>query len=445
MLKSCGFPGHLLYLRLEMKFDRSVVPAIRAIAHPALPDYSTVQLDNGLNVYVLHFPESEILKVEVAFHAGRPEEQDKLAAYMTPRLMREGAGDYSAARIAEMFDFYGTGVTTWSWLDATGFILTGLAKYASETLPLFADILLRPAFHQAELENLIQIHIGELKVELEKVEVISYRTLTERLYGSAHPFGYNSATADYLAVTVDALKRFHHDHLSLGKAQIMVTGNITPDVIAVLNKTLGSAPAGPPAAPRENCPPKPVKVAGKRPMVKVKQPGALQTAVKMGRLLFNRQHPHFYEVQVLNTLFGGYFGSRLMTNIREEKGYTYNIYSGIDTYFDSGYLYVATEVNSDKITATIRAIRREMKKLREEPVQEEELTMVRNYMIGALLNGFDGPLNMSGILRAIAFEGIGKESFDRQMDILQTITPERIQELAGIYLQPEDYLTVVVG
>jgi zinc protease len=428
-----------------MKFDRSVAPAIRAIAHPALPEYSTVQLDNDLTLFILQFPESEILKIEVAFHAGRSEEKHRLAAYMTPRLMREDAGNYSGGQIAEMFDFYGTGMTAWSWLDATGFMLTGLSKYAAETIPLFADILLRPSFHQAELDNLIQIHISELKVELEKVEVISYRILTERLYGPAHPFGYNSSLLDYQAITTDSLRGYYKEQLTLGKAYILVSGDVTQEVLEALNKALGQDDPGPAREQRKLYPPEPVKVSGKPPVIKIKQPGALQTSIKMGRLLFNRLHPHFFEVQVLNTLFGGYFGSRLMTNIREEKGYTYNIYSGIDTYFDSGYLYVSTEVNSEKSTATIRAIRREMKKLREEPVSEEELTMVRNYMIGALLNGFDGPLNMSGILRAITFEGLGKEGFDRQLDILQTITPARIQELAIIYLQPEDYLTVVVG
>lgn len=446
MLKSGTVNQRLLYLRRPMKFDRSVAPAISPIAHPVLPEYAIVTLDNGLELFMLHFPESEILKIEVAFQAGRPEEKNRLAAYMTPRLMQEGAGDYSGAIIAEKFDFYGTSMSTWSWLDATGFILTGLSKYAAETIPLFADVLLRPRFSPAELETLKQVYIGELKVELEKVEVISYRLLTEKLYGPEHPLGYNTTTADYQQVSVEDLTTFYREHLNMGKSYMLVTGNITQEVIELLNISFGKSDAGPERLPRQQFPLQPVKLPGKSPKVlRVKQPGALQTAVKMGRMLFNRFHPHYYEVQVLNTVLGGYFGSRLMTNIREEKGFTYNIYSGIDTYYDSGYLYIATEVNNDKVASTVRAIRHEMKKLRQQPVGEDELSMVKNYMIGALLNGFDGPLNLSGVLRAMIFEGLGKEGFEKQMSVLQNITPARVHELAQIYLQPQDFLTVIAG
>ena len=164
----------------------------------------------------------------------------------------------------------------------------------------------------------------------------------------------------------------------------------------------------------------------------------------MGRLLFNRNHPDFYEMLIVNTIFGGYFGSRLMMNIREQKGFTYNIYSAIDTYYASGFFYISTEVNREKTAATIRAIRLEMKKMREKPVELEELEMVKNYMAGALLSSLDGPLNMSVSLRTILFEGMGKEGIDRQLSALKTITPKRIMELANLYLHPEQFLTVVV-
>jgi zinc protease len=191
-------------------------------------------------------------------------------------------------------------------------------------------------------------------------------------------------------------------------------------------------------------PPAPNWPKNKNRTVKIKRPESLQAAIKMGRLLFNRLHPDFYDVQILNTILGGYFGSRLMSNIREEKGYTYNIYSGIDTYYDHGYLYLATEVNDDKAGATLRAIKNEMRKLREQLVDEEELLMVRNYMMGALLNGMDGPLNMAALMRTMVFERAGGEGLDRQIAALERITPERVRALAQEYLRVEDFLTVVV-
>ena len=434
------------YLRPHMSVNRKIPPSIQAIVQPDLPTFTIETLDNGLKMNVLHFPEYDILKLEFNFHKGRPEEAQRLAAYMTPRLMREGVKGMEGGAIAEHFDYYGASVGTWSWLDATGFSLTGLSKHAAETIPLFADILLRPTFPHKELDVLVQTHIQELQVELEKTEIISYRILTERLYGANHPFGYNSTPDDYRALHAAALTTYHRDNLDLSDAYLFVSGNITPEVKAILNQYFGQVPLrkvkkGPRFIPA----PAPNLPKGKNKTIKIKQPNALQAAIKMGRLLFNRLHPDFYEVQILNTIFGGYFGSRLMSNIREEKGYTYNIYSGVDTYYESGYMYISTEVNGEKTTATLRAIKKEMKKLREELVDDDELQMVRNYMTGALLNGMDGPLNMSALMRALVFERVGEDGLRRQIHALQTITPERIRELAQLYLQFEDFLVVIVN
>ncbi len=431
------------YLRALMTVNRKIAPSIHSVIQPELPVFTVETLDNGLKMNVLQFPEHDILKIEFNFHAGRPEEHQRMTAYMAPRLMREGVEGMDGGAIAEHFDYYGTSVGTWSWLDATGFSLTGLPKHAAHTIPLLADILLRPTFPQKELDILVQTHVQELQVELEKTEVISYRVLTERLYGANHPFGYNSTTADYKAITPEALHQYHQEHLHLGNAYLFVSGNITDEIKALLNQYFGQIPLKTKASDTRNIPPA-VSNMPKSRKITIKQPNALQAAVKMGRLLFNRLHPDFYEIQILNTILGGYFGSRLMSNIREEKGYTYNIYSGIDTYYESGYMYIATEVNGEKVGATLRAIKLEMKKLRETLIDDEELLMVRNYMTGALLNGMDGPLNMSAMMRALVFERVGEEGLRRQIQALQTMTPERIRELAQLYLQPDDFLTVVV-
>ncbi len=430
---------------LEMSLDRKVAPPTQDLVRPTLPEFTTETLDNGLKVNVLHFPHYDFLKIDVAFQVGRPEEPQRLVAYMAPRLMRDGIPGMDSAAIAEHFDYFGSTMSVWSWLDASGFALNGLSKHAADTIPVFADVLLRPTFPQKDLDVLIETHIQALQVELEKPETISYRELTERLFGAQHPLGYNSTEADYRALRTDALAAFQREHLDLSDAYFFISGNITPDVMAVLNQCFGQFPLKKKKrVPRSIPEPAPNWPKNKNKLVKIVQPGSLQSAVKMGRLLFNRLHPDFYDIQILNTILGGYFGSRLMSNIREEKGYTYNIYSGIDTYYDHGYLYIATEVNGDKADATRRAIKAEMKKLREQLIDEEELHMVRNYMLGALLNGMDGPLNMAALMRSMVFERNGSDGLQRQLAALHSITPERIQALSQQYLDMDDFLTVVV-
>lgn len=429
-----------------MTINRSIAPAIQPVKAPEIPKYRMLQLSNGLSICILDCPEYDILKLEVAFHAGRPEEKQKLTALMTPKLMLEGAAGRSGASLAEELDFAGATISSWSWLDATGFVVTGLSKYASTILPIVADILVRPDFPEKELQTLVQNHLQELQVELDKVEVLSYRILTEHLYGSGHPLGYNSTAEEYKALSRASIKAYFEDHLSLEKAFIIVSGNIDASVEQALENCFGTIPL-----PKHNTvlhrntpTPSPIFPKGKKTTLQLEHGSGEQASIKMGCLLFNRSHPDFYEMLIVNTIFGGYFGSRLMMNIREQKGFTYNIYSAIDTYYASGFFYISTEVNRDKTTATIRAIRLEMKKMREKPVELEELEMVKNYMAGALLSSLDGPLNKSVSLRTILFEGMGKEGIDRQLTALKTITPERIMELSNLYLRPELFLTVVV-
>ncbi|MFN7325910.1 MAG: M16 family metallopeptidase [Chitinophagales bacterium] len=429
-----------------MTINRSTAPAIQPVKAPEIPKYRMLQLSNGLSICILDCPEYDILKLEVAFHAGRPEEKQKLTALMTPKLMLEGAAGRTGANLAEELDFAGATISSWSWLDATGFVVTGLSKYASQILPIVADVLLRPDFPERELQTLVQNHLQELQVELDKVEVLSYRILTEHLYGSGHPLGYNSTSEDYKALTRASIKAYYEDHLSLEKAFIIVSGNIDRSVEEALERCFGAVLLRErnPELQRSAPIPSPIFPKGKKTTLQVEHGSGEQASVKMGRLLFNRNHPDFYEMLIVNTIFGGYFGSRLMMNIREQKGFTYNIYSAIDTYYASGFFYISTEVNREKTAATIRAIRLEMKKMREKPVELEELEMVKNYMAGALLSSLDGPLNKSVSLRTILFEGMGKEGIDRQLSALKTITPKRIMELANLYLHPEQFLTVVV-
>ena len=134
-----------------------------------------------------------------------------------------------------------------------------------------------------------------------------------------------------------------------------------------------------------------------------------------------------------------------MMNIREKKGYTYNIYSTADAMLHDGCFYIATEVNKEKSAATLRAIFAEMKKLREQPVSDDEMAMVRNYLLGMLLNGLDGPMNISDVVRGLVVEGLPWESYDTLVHTIRHITPAELQQLAQRYLQVEDFWTVTVG
>lgn len=430
--------------------NRKSAPVIHEVRHLALPRPELLRLDNGIPVYVLDYPGQEIVKVEAVFRAGRPEEEKRLAARATSRLLREGTLQKTGAEIAEHLDFYGASLNVPTSLDTSSFVLFSLKKYAHEVIPVFAEMLQSPSFPEDELETFRRTSIQELLVELEKGETVAYRKVTELIFGEHHPYGYNSVPEDYKAIQRADLQHFFDTWYTPANCLLFASGRIDDGVLKLLNQHLGT---------RRTVDGTRLTVDGgwwtvdgipstvhRQPStVQISLPGSLQTAIKIGRKLFDRSHPDFNGLMVLNTVLGGYFGSRLMTNIREKKGYTYNIYSTVDAYMRDGCFYIATEVSPDKSAAAVRAIFSEVKKLREKPVPEEELSMVRNYILGMLLNGLDGPINSSDMVRNQIVENQSPENFEALVQTVRDITPETLQCLAQQYLQPKDFWVVTVG
>ncbi len=436
-----------------MILNRKSAPPIHEVRNLVLPDPRIVRLDNGVPVYVLDFPGQEIVKIEAVFRAGRPEEDKHLVSRATSRLLREGTSARTGAAIAEYIDFYGGSLSVPTNLDTANFLLFSLKKYAAELIPVFAEVLQDPVFPESELETFKRTSIQELVVELEKVEVLAYRKITELIFGEQHPYGYNSVPDDYSALERVDLQRFFDDWYHPANLMLFASGRVDEEVLELLNRHLGQSkktgklpvPSG--RAGRsdgQSFPSNPDSPTLNRNL-KILRPGSLQTAIKIGFRAFNRSHPDSNGLYVLNTILGGYFGSRLMMNIREKKGFTYNIYSTLDSYLHDGCFYIATEVNPGKANATLKEIFSEMKKLRETPVSDDELDMVRNYLLGMLLNGLDGPLNTSDVLRGLIVEGLSHEAFDSLVQTIRSITPVQLQGLADRYLHPENFWTVTVG
>ena len=429
-----------------MILNRKSAPLIHEVRNLVLPEPRVLLLDNGIPVYILDFPGQEIVKIEAVFRAGRPEEDKHLVSRATSRMLREGTATRTGAEIAEHLDFYGGSLSVPTNFDTSNFLLFSLKKYAAELIPVFAEVLQEPVFPETELETFRRTSVQELQVELEKVEVLAYRKITELIFGEQHPYGYNSVPEDYSALRRSDLQQFFDTWYHPANVMMFASGRIDDAVLALLNRHLGQSKKtglipNPQSAIRNPQSP----ISNPQSPIKIPHPGSLQSAIKMGFRTFNRSHPDFNGLFVLNTILGGYFGSRLMTNIREKKGYTYNIYSTLDAYLYDGCFYIATEVNPGKAGATMKEILSEMKKLRETPVSDDELAMVRNYLLGMLLNGLDGPLNTSDVVRSLIVEGLSRDTFDGLVDTIRNITPVQLQGLADRYLRPEAYWTVIAG
>ena len=420
--------------------DRSQPPVIKDIQTLHLPKPEIFHLDNGIPVYVTNMGTQEVIRMELVFFAGRTYEDKQLVARATSSLLREGTRHYTAAQIAEAMDFYGATLSLPFNLDTSSMVLYSLNKHFADTLPIVQDMLSSPAFKEQDLEAYVKRNQRRLSVDLAKNDTLAYRLITEQIFGSTHPYGYNSTDEAYQALNPADLRQHHQRLYNASNCLVFISGRVTKEVTQLLNKALSAA-----LSPGEKPEPRIPAPDGKPKSTFERRPDTLQSAVRLGRRAGSRHHKDFYGLYVLNTLLGGYFGSRLMTNIREEKGYTYNIYSMLETMRYDGSLLIGTEVSPEYVEPTLREIEREMKILQETMVDEEELKMVRNFLLGNFLTMLDGPFNVSEVIRTLILDGLPLSTFDELVSTVQNIDAAALQGLAQKYLNKADLWQVIVG
>ena len=419
--------------------DRSVMPNIRDVENLKVPPPEVWFMSNGIPVYEVDLGTQEIVKLELAFYAGRPFERKKLAARSTPSLLKEGTKNYSSAAIAEIMDFYGASLSTPFHMDTSNVLLYSLSKHFEKVLPILAEVISVPSFPQKELDNFIQRNQQRLQVELTKNDVLAYRKFTELIFGEEHPYGYNSFPETYAAITRDDVKAHFEENFTTGNCTIFLSGKISPQIRELVDKHLGRVILpGPKRTAHFQAP------SSLPQNIRLENGDKSQRAIRIGCRSFNRQHEDYNAMYVLNTILGGYFGSRLMANIREEKGYTYSIYSSNESMLYDGYFNISSEVGNEFVEDTVKQIYLEMDKLKTELVEEEELSMVKNYLLGSFLTNLDGPFNIIEVVKTFILEGMPISTFEDMAHDIRNITPEHIMNMAKKYLNKENLWEIIV-
>jgi predicted Zn-dependent peptidase len=278
-----------------------------------------------------------------------------------------------------------------------------------------------------------------LSVNLLKCDFVAHRLIDAYLYGEEHPYGRLSRFEDYEALTREQLVEFYKKYYLQGKFMIFVAGKLPDNLEEQLNKHFGDLANSNVEEVIHS-----VKPAKEKKQRIINDPNGVQGAIRIARPFPNRHHPDFLKVQVLNSLFGGFFGSRLMANIREEKGYTYGIHSYIQNHIQDTAWLVSTEAGRDVCEATVKEIYHEMKNLRDELVDGEELLLVQNYMMGSILGDLDGPFQIIARWKNIILNGLDEKYFYNSIDTIKAITAEELKQMAEKYLQPDDFYELVV-
>ena len=422
--------------------DRTIQPEIQPLKNFHIQTPVRTTLPNGIPLTVINAGEQEVVRMDVLFSGGRWQQSQKLQALFTNRMLREGTTKYTAATIAEKLDYYGSWLELSSSSEYAYITVYSLNKYLAKTLEVVESMIKEPLFPQKELQTILDTNIQQYLVNTSKVDFLAHRSLLKSLYGEQHPCGKIVMEEDYHTITPEVLREFYERHYHSGNCSIFLSGKVTDDIISRVTDIFG-IPFGQYQLqmPKSSFP----FAAIPEKRIFTEREDAMQSAVKMGCTTITREHPDYPKLRVLMTLFGGYFGSRLMSNIRENKGYTYGISAGVVFYPDSGLLIVSTETDNEYVEPLIQEVYHEIDRLHLDPVSAEELRIVRNYMLGEMCRSYESPFSLSDAWIFIATSGLKDDYFARSLQAVNEITPAEIQDLAQRYLCKETLKEVIAG
>ena len=393
---------------------------------------------NGVKIYRLESNDFEVVRFTFVFHAGTSMQQKPFSASATANMLGEGSERLTAQQIAETFDFYGSYFDVNIDRDYTYISFCSLLKFFEPTAEVAEEILLRPSFPEREFEVYCNKRKQSLKIERQKVDTQSREIFTQALFGPEHPYGISASEKHYDELTTADLKELFAKLYTAENCFVVCSGHISEEVLSKIESIAAALPAG--KSETREFPATETTHYAERNI-----DTALQSSLRIGRLLFGRSHPDFVGMQVVAAILGGYFGSRLMQNLREEHGYTYGVMAAMVNFDKEGYLAIATQVAREHREDALREIFHEIERLRQEPISEEELQMVKNVMIGEILRILDGPFGIADVTIENIMCGMDNSATQHSVEQIFAITPAEVQRLAENYLKREDLVVAVVG
>lgn len=396
-------------------------------------------LKNGVDVYTVDAGAEEVMMVEWVFFAGNWFEEQNLVAATTNFLLKNGTNQKNAFQINEHFEYFGAFLNRSCYNETATITLHCLSKHIRELLPVVRELITDSVLPEEELRIYQQNMKQRLKVNLRKSDFVAGRLIDSYLYGKDHPYGKYTSIEDFDALQNETLINFYKKYYRQGKFILFVAGKPPNDLEEMLNDQFGDLSNNPVSVQSI-----PVTPSTEKKFRINNDPNGAQGSVRLARHFPNRHHPDFLKTLVLNALFGGFFGSRLMKNIREDKGYTYGIYSYLQNHIHHSAWLVSTEAGREVCNASIEEVYKEMKLLREIPVSDDELKLVQNYMMGSILGDLDGPFQIMARWKNIILNQLDESYFYNSINSIRNVTAHELQLLANKYLQPEEFYELVV-
>lgn len=406
-----------------------------------LKPYESFTLNNGVPVYAVDAGAQDVLQLELVFYAGNWFEQQKSVAAATNYLLKNGTAGKTAFQLNDEFEYYGAYCNRSCYNETAVVSLSSLSKHLPALLPIIRDMITASVFSDTELDIYKQNSKQRLAVNLKKSDFVATRLSDAYLYGEQHPYGRYTNAEDLEALNSDLLKEYFRQYYLHGSCVIFVSGKLPANLQQQLNTAFGDLSI---SAFSNQFPVIDAAPAMQKKYRIQNDPDGVQGAIRIARPFPNRHHPDFMKVMVLNTLFGGFFGSRLMANIREDKGYTYGIHSYVENHIRQSAWVISTDAGKDVCEATIEEVYKEMKRLRQKEIAKEELMLVRNYLVGTILGDLDGPFHIMARWKNLVLNNLDESYFYDSVKTIKTISAAELKALANKYLVPDDFYELVV-
>lgn len=401
------------------------------------------ELKNHTPVYSIDAGQEEVMSLELLFEAGAAFEAKAQVAAAVNTLIKNGTKDKSAFEIAETVDFYGAYLNTQCSTEYSSLTLSCLSRQLPNLLPLLVELLTESQFPQQELDIYKQNSLQRLQMNLKKGEFVAGRLIDAYAYGPRHPYGKYTHKEDLIALNRQDLLDFYKGFYTHGRLKIFVAGKLPKDIFTLLNDSLGNLPFNQADSTLSSIDYSHDPDQEKLHTV-INDDSSVQGAIRLERLMPGRKSPDWSGLMVLNTVFGGYFGSRLMSNIREDKGYTYGIHSYLQNHIHESAWVVSTEAGRDVCGETIKEVWKESTLLKTELVDKEELQLVKNYVIGSVLGTLDGPFQIINRWKSYILHDLSADHFDKHMEVVKTIQPAALKALAEKYMDESKFYQLTV-
>ena len=423
-----------------MSLDRSKAPQFSLPTEFALPAPQQFQLGTGSSLFYFPTPGIEAVKLEVIGTSSRsllPNSQALIPSF-TLQMLQEGTTQSTAQQLAEFFDYHGAEVYPTLSYTQEGLSLLCIKKYLPTILPTFISLFSEALFPEENLAKRKSQRTLSLKLDQEKPSSRAGQLFKKGLFGPEHPFGQEITEAHISEITPALLQAYYQDHL-WKDCSLFLSGDFKSQELEQLLATMEQLPLKQGA--KKQALPTPEATA----FLLEDREDAVQSSIRLGAWSIPKSHADYPALAVFNTLLGGYFGSRLVKNIREDKGHTYGIHSSLVEWDQYAYWVIAADVKKAHQEEVFAEIDKEIQILRTVLASQEEIEILRNYLIGQLFTKFSSPFDLIDQFKGVYYAGLDFSYYEKRFDFLKKFTAADLLAIGNRYFSSPDRVQVRVG